>query len=215
MLRLLSKDVPPQLVENINAKIMNKRKALAGCLHIDGGYYSDVYACNKNYNIFVKWYKKSTTDVQVHIPDYEVLKALGDMPNVPKLLAYSDECCVLSRMPGTTLDKVDIEILKRHRDRILEAVKTFAEKAKEAGFIINDVHTGNVLITNDGDIGIIDFNAYIETQYALDLMFNINNNTKLFDNKGVDIRDESAINVLIDNCIYLLEQQLNERLEAV
>ena len=126
------------------------------------GIYSTVYAED---NSVYKKYKLDSVYLQaaseMFACEIEIMEALKDLPYVPVVLDHSRKFCKMTLMPGSTLDDCNIYLLKDNAQNILDALESFAWLVYDRGYLINDVHLGNILIDYKRGISFIDFNSYI------------------------------------------------------
>jgi RIO-like serine/threonine protein kinase len=95
-----------------------------------------------------------------------IYHALANVPGIPDLLAAGDAVLVLERVPGSRISN------KRNATDSPQVVKRFTqvvEAMHDAGVYHADMRKrDNVLVSNDGQIGIIDFeSAFIVRQRGL------------------------------------------------
>lgn len=194
--------LPPELDATLRNKYRNENKKLFNCYQIGNGYFSDVYAWNRNYDYIIKWYNNNISEdnTVLHLPDHILLSELADLAAVPDLIAYSDKFCVMTRAKGTPLESCRAEHLAEHRETILSTVGHVANRALKAGFLMNDINLGNVTLDyHAGNVYVIDFNAYIEVDYRFDAFKGLNASTSLFSRYSMDIMSEKAMELyLID-----------------
>lgn len=206
----------PDGLEEALTKMYYQRKGNSKDFYMIGnGYFSSVYAWNKNYNYIVKWYNDNVkADTAVgHLPDHAVLKALNYVAHTPDLIAYNDKFCVMTRAKGYTLDSVHPSLLMKHRQSILDAVGWVANNAYKAGFLVNDLNLGNVTLNAEtGEVYVIDFNSYIELEYRVEAFRGLNQFNRIFDQYSMDVLSDSAIETYlihtINNFVDLMDYKI-------
>lgn len=135
------------------------------------GFYSEVFLHD---NKILKMYKPESVYTQAAAElfacEIQVMKDLQDLPYVPSVLNHTSKFCEMTYMPGETLDTCNIYLLKENAQTILDALDSFAWLVYERGYLINDVHLGNILADYDKGLSFIDFNSYIRVDNQADVI---------------------------------------------
>lgn len=125
------------------------------------GIFSTVFMDDKVVHKIYKNNEYVQTAAELFANEIEVMEALNDLPYVPVVLCYSNKNCAMTTMPGKTLQECNIYLLKEKANDILEAVSMFASIVYDRGYLVNDIHYGNILIDYKEGLSIVDFNSYI------------------------------------------------------
>lgn len=135
------------------------------------GFYSKVFVDdNKIYKEYVPVNEYTQAAAELFACEADVMRDLSDLPYVPDVFKHNSKHCVMSMMPGSTLMDCNIYLLKESAKEIMEALDLFASIVYERGYLINDVHLGNILIDYDKGLSFVDFNSYIRVDEQADVI---------------------------------------------
>ncbi|WP_368263224.1 protein kinase domain-containing protein [Clostridium disporicum] len=171
------------------------------------GYSSTVYAYD---DLAVKVFndkKELMMDDYFSNEDYKVLEKLQNSPYFQTLYAYKpNKYMVMEFVEGISLKNLDEELEKgsinlnvlEFRNHYTKQIKEILEFCKSQMIIPKDLHAGNIIIKDNGDIKIIDVGLFYE--YTLDDVIG----------KDLEIKknwiDEKFEN-LFNDLLYLLVKQ--------
>jgi ABC1 atypical kinase-like domain len=134
---------------------------------IGGGACGDVYAVNER--LVLKWnngWLSGTTR------DHIVLEALQGLPLVPTLYGYSEDgmFILIERIHGETISRYEFSkmfsLLSYDSEKHKKLVNEFAEGCLERGWLPNDLHGGNAMITPEGKFYVVDYGLFKEVGKA-------------------------------------------------
>jgi Mn2+-dependent serine/threonine protein kinase len=95
------------------------------------------------------------------VRDHQALKSLQGLPFVPTLYAYTTDgkYLIIERIKGYTLIDLNVVKIRFNRNVLLEQMKQFVEGCFKRGWIPNDIHEGNVMVSPRGFF-IVDFGFF-------------------------------------------------------
>lgn len=173
---------------------------------VGAGYSSKVYTYD---DLAVKVFntKKILKDNYFSNEDYKVLEKLQNSPYFQTLYAYKpNKYMVMEFVEGIPLDHLDEEIEKgainlnilEFRNHYTKQIKEILEFCKSQMIIPKDLHAGNIIVKENGDIKIIDVGLFYEYSFS--------------DVSGTDLElkknwIEEKFNNLFYDLLYLLVKQ--------
>lgn len=106
--------------------------------------------------------------------DKQALKSLQGLPFVPTLYAYTTDgkYLIIERIKGDTLVDLNNVKIRFNRNVLLEQMKQFVEGCFKRGWIPNDIHEGNVMVSPRGFF-IVDFGFFRRKHEEKDPMFSV------------------------------------------
>jgi ABC1 atypical kinase-like domain len=157
------------LEENLKAKILKaiaeneegSNKLSENYHELGGGACGTVYAVSEH--VVLKWNNGwMAGDTRDHL----VLEALQGLPLVPTLYGYSDDgrYILIERIHGITVSQYEFNkmftLLNYNMEQHKELVQQFYDGSLERGWLPNDLHGGNAMITPEGKFYVVDFGLF-------------------------------------------------------
>ena len=160
-------------------------KDIAIKFYKDKAYVSKLYTIN-NQRV------SSNTDLDPEKNDAEILKDLCGIDAIPELYYSNKRYIIVERIIGKTIQEKwynNEKIDKNKYNSLCEKLDNALVKISKAAYSVEDIHGGNIMITDNGELNIVDVGLFFRSNREAINLYNVNVR------KTEDVRSE--IRVLI------------------
>ena len=145
-------------------------KDIAIKFYKDKAYVSKLYTIN-NHRV------SSNTDLDPEKNDAEILKDLCGIDVIPELYYSNKRYIIMERIIGKTIqEKIDNneKIDENKYNSLCEDMNTNSMNISKRGYIANDMHSGNVMITDSGKLKIVDVGLFFKVNRTQERIYRLN-----------------------------------------
>ena len=145
-------------------------KDIAIKFYKDKAYVSKLYTIN-NHRV------SSNTDLDPEKNDAEILKDLCGIDAIPELYYSNKRYIIVERIIGKTIQEkiYDNEKIDENKyNNLCEDMNKNIINISKIGYIINDMHDGNVMITDSGKLKIIDVGLFCKSNRTQEQIYKLN-----------------------------------------
>ena len=145
-------------------------KDIAVKFYKDRAYMSKLYTIN-NYRV------SNNTDLDPEKNDAEILKDLCGIDTIPELYYSNKRYVIVERIIGKTIqEKIynNEKIDENKHNSLYEDMNKNIINISKIGYIINDMHDGNVMITDSGKLKIIDVGLFYKVIRTQERIYKLN-----------------------------------------
>ena len=145
-------------------------KDIAIKFYKDKAYVSKLYTIN-NHRV------SSNTDLDPEKNDAEILKDLCGIDAIPELYYSNKRYIIVERIIGKTIqEKIynNEKIDENKHNSLYEDMNKNIINISKIGYIINDMHDGNVMITDSGKLKIIDVGLFYKVIRTQEQIYRLN-----------------------------------------
>ena len=145
-------------------------KDIAIKFYKDKAYVSKLYTIN-NQRV------SSNTDLDPEKNDAEILKDLCGIDAIPELYYSNKRYIIVERIIGKTIQEkiYDNEKIDENKyNNLCEDMNKNIINISKIGYIINDMHDGNVMITDSGKLKIIDVGLFYKVIRTQERIYKLN-----------------------------------------
>ena len=145
-------------------------KDIAVKFYKDKANMSKCYVVN-NYKV------SSNTDLDPEKNDAEILTDLCSINAIPELYYSNKRYIIVERITGKTIqEKIDNneKIDENKYNSLCEDMNTNIINISKRGYIANDMHSGNVMITDSGKLKIVDVGLFLKVNRTQEKIYRLN-----------------------------------------
>ena len=145
-------------------------KDIAIKFYKDKAYVSKLYTIN-NHKV------SSNTDLDPEKNDAEILNDLCGIDAIPELYYSNKRYIIVERIIGKTIqEKIynNEKIDENKHNSLYEDMNKNIINISKIGYIINDMHDGNVMITDSGKLKIIDVGLFCKSNRTQEKIYRLN-----------------------------------------
>ena len=139
-------------------------------------FYKDKANMSKCY--VINSYKvSSNTDLEPEKNDAEILKDLRGIDAIPELYYSNKRYIIVERITGKTIQEkwYDNEKIDKNKyNNLCEDMNTNIINISKRGYIVDDMHDGNVMITDSGKLKIIDVGLFYKVNRTQERIYKLN-----------------------------------------
>ena len=119
----------------------------------------------------------SNTDLEPEKNDAEILKDLCGIDAIPELYYSNKRYIIVERITGKTIqEKIynNEKIDKNKYNNLCEKLDNVLVKISKAGYSVEDIHGGNIMITDNGELNIVDVGLFFRSNRKVINLYNVN-----------------------------------------
>ena len=119
----------------------------------------------------------SNTDLDPEKNDAEILKDLCSIDAIPELYYSNKRYIIVERIIGKTIQEkwYDNEKIDENKFYSLcEKLDNALVKISKAGYSVEDIHSGNIMITDNGELNIVDVGLFFRSNREAINLYNVN-----------------------------------------